>query len=380
MTSTTATRKAVHIIGQLHPDGLERRTLELIEASRDSGVEHIICVTSGLQGFLDGEYRKAGATIEYLNIKSLRFPIAFIRMLRERAVDVVHSNLAYTSGYVVFLAQLAGVPGRIVQFRSDGEGRGKTFIRRAQTQVLRLLINWSATTIAGLTPQNLDIAWGEGWRNDARCRVITNGVAVFDELPDPSFELNGYPETSIVIHAGRADIPTKNREKALSVFACLLKSRPDSVLVFVGRDGSDDAHGNENRTRWQAWCEEHGILDRVLFLGQKDSIIPYMAGADVMLFTSTLEGLPGVVLEALSVGLPVVASDLPGCEFIAESADGIVTINPSAADEDWVRLLLATSAKLSVPERVQRISAFSASPFTLEAATKRYLRLWLGLG
>ena len=59
--------------------------------------------------------------------------------------------------------------------------------------------------------------------------------------------------------------------------------------------------------------EQHGLTGRVLLLGQRNDIPALLRGADIFLFCSRTEGLPNAVLEAMAAGLPVVATDVPGC-------------------------------------------------------------------
>jgi len=64
-----------------------------------------------------------------------------------------------------------------------------------------------------------------------------------------------------------------------------------------------------------------GIQDRIRFLGARNDVCAVLRGADVYVLVSNWEGLPRSILEAMSVGLPVVASDVGGVSEVVQEAD-----------------------------------------------------------
>jgi len=89
-------------------------------------------------------------------------------------------------------------------------------------------------------------------------------------------------------------------------------STPPSTLVFVGRTRSTyyevDA-GLADRIRREA--ARHGLSDRIVFVERSDAVERLYQAADVLLFPSTREGLPNVLLEAMACGVPCIATRLP---------------------------------------------------------------------
>lgn len=368
--------RVLHTIGQLIPGGVELRTLELIKHTSSKNIEHVVCITSGREGTLDADYLKAGAKLVYLNIRSTLFAPRFYRLLKTHSVSVVHATVMYASGYLLAIARAAGVRNRIVHFRSDGEGKVADVFTQLKRHLLRFMIDSSATKIIGLTPKNLEVAWSPEWRRDHRCGVVSNGIEPGREPLVQASELEFLHNKTILVHAGRGDIPTKNREKAITVFARYRQKNPNSVLVFIGRDGRDPESAVENRRKWDSIVRENGLEDWVFFLGEKASVLPFFASADVLLFTSTLEGLPGVVLEALSVGLPVISSDVPGSKFIADHGLNIEILDAKDPDDSWADVLLRFDPKLKPTDRSDNIALFKNSPFNMSSAVEEYIKIW----
>jgi glycosyltransferase involved in cell wall biosynthesis len=93
-----------------------------------------------------------------------------------------------------------------------------------------------------------------------------------------------------------------------------LKLLPDAQLVIIG--------SGPERRRLTKQAGALGVADRVQFLGDIDQkrLSRYYGAADALLHTSTSEGIPNVLLEAMACGTPVVATDVGG---VAEVVKGL---------------------------------------------------------
>lgn len=90
----------------------------------------------------------------------------------------------------------------------------------------------------------------------------------------------------------------------------------------------------------------------VLFAGQKGDVRPYFAAADVLVLPSLSEGSPNVLLEAMSAGLPIVATDVGGVSEMVSDGDTALVVPPSSPSE----LAKALEKLLYNPELRQRLS------------------------
>jgi glycosyltransferase involved in cell wall biosynthesis len=124
----------------------------------------------------------------------------------------------------------------------------------------------------------------------------------------------GIPEDAFVIaHIGRmyggdrSDSSLAGGQKAQDVliraFAKAFFGNPQCVLVLVG-DGP-------LRLEAESLAKNLGIAEDTRFLGRQPEPWPALRAADMFCFPSRHEGLPNVLPEAASCGLPVVASDIP---------------------------------------------------------------------
>jgi glycosyltransferase involved in cell wall biosynthesis len=81
----------------------------------------------------------------------------------------------------------------------------------------------------------------------------------------------------------------------------------------------------------------------ILFLGRFDDVRPYYAMMDIFVFPSYREGFPNAVLEACAMGLPVIASNINGCNEIIEDHKNGLLVEPKSVESLHKALLLLLS-------------------------------------
>ena len=351
--------------------GAELRTLEVVEGLGHSEFDTVYVTLTGRVGQLAERIRESGDRIVPIRL-DVRFPFRFARLLRDERADVVHSHVATFSGVTLTLARLAGVNMRIAHFRSDGDQRADTPVRRTQRAIMKFLLGWSATDIIGVSPGALHHGWRPGWRADRRCRVIANGIDIrrlpeIGDRPAMRAELGLADDAWVICHVGRP-AAVKNRARAVGLSRHLALARATVVTLMVGSLAPGEAH------RWQARAGERALR----ILGTRTDVLRILNAADLTLVTSTREGLPGVILESLAVGTPVVASDLPGVRWIAEDvASGVTIRSLDEPDEVWAQSVLSSLAAAgSAPERARLRASFARSRFLLSATVAEMGALW----
>ena len=382
MTSAMSEKTVAHVLGSVDRGGVEMRMLEVARALREDGPKLSMVTLTGREGSLAQDFKSAGASILPMPLSSPVFAYTFVRFLRKNRIKVVHSHVHLASGFILALAALGGARIRIANFSSDGRSRSEqSLLTRSKYALMRYLLNLFATDIIGIAPSTLTVAWNKGWEDDPRCRVLMTGFDLdkFTGAGSAGFpaELGIEPHEPVVVHVGRADIPTKNRDGAIRFFGEYAKSNADGVLLFIGRDGSDAEQAAANRARWLALTEQYGVTSRVLYAGERMDVPELLASADLLLFTSTLEGLPGVLVEARAAGTPVISSDVPGAVHLARHVDGIELLSLERPASTWSDAIARQLKNRPTPaSREQARAKLRGSELDIEVAVRHYRKLW----
>jgi len=173
-----------------------------------------------------------------------------------------------------------------------------------------------------LSQMDFAISVSENCRQDlikiypkAKDRSKTGTIGTFDFS-----EVKAVEETesgkNIWINVG-SFVKEKNHSFLLEIFAEYLKEDNGNELWLIG-DGPLRNQLNEQVVNL-------GIGKKVRFLGYQTNAVAYIKAADIMVMPSKIEGLPGVILEALSCGKPVVASNVGGIpEVVHNDTNGYV--------------------------------------------------------
>lgn len=369
-------RRVLHVFARMGRGGAEMRTLDLVrEVDRDY-FRFDFCTLSARPGELDREVQDLGGTLRPCPL-GWSFPLRFLAMLRRGRYDVIHSHVHHFSGAVLRLSAQVGIPVRIAHFRSSGDGRGDGWRRRCQRALMCRWIDRSATHILAVSEAAMEGAWGSAWRTDPRCEVVYNGLP-YAPFRGPTERESvrrefGFPHDAfLAIHVGRL-ATEKNHPRLLAVFERLLAHRADARLLLVG-SGEPAA---ETLVRHEI-AQRH-LGRRVAMAGDRSDVPRLLKAADVLVFPSLREGLPGAILEACAAGTPVVASDLPAIREIAGELPLLAHLPLSEPDERWVEYVLA-AAQAGSCERTRRAAqrAFVNSRFSIDHCVERIWRVWHG--
>jgi glycosyltransferase involved in cell wall biosynthesis len=204
---------------------------------------------------------------------------------------------------------------------------------------------------------------------EGRLSKIDNGISVpvvdahrRDEI---RAEWNLAPGEKLIVQIGRL---AKSKCNALLLKAVADLPRGIAVrVVFVG-DG-------EERAALAAYARDIGIDGRVFFAGYRRDAHAIMAAADVLAITSNKEGLPIVILEAMAVGCPIIATAV-GCipEVLSSESAWIIRVGDDVALLGALREAL--SEELPARARAAKAKSVFLRSYERDVMGRRYLELY----
>lgn len=214
----------------------------------------------------------------------------------------------------------------------------------------------------------LEIQTREIFKVDRPISVIPNFVDTdhFRPLEEhPMRSRFAKPTEKIVMHASNFR-PVKNLASVIDVFAQVVEHVPARLLLLG--DGPERRVADER-------AREHGITDRVMFLGSNEFIEQFLPLADLFLLPSWHESFGLVALEAMATGVPVIATNEGGTvEVITDGKDGYL-----AAPDDVRRMAQLARGVLTSPDTSRQIARAARETAVTRFAKDRVVDQYLSL-
>src|SRR5262249_35040517 len=143
-----------------------------------------------------------------------------------------------------------------------------------------------------------------------RARFIGNGIALGRFPPAPP---RPEDDRRVVVTCVARMEPVKNHLMLIEAARLLHQAGAHFELWLVG--------GGEGRARCEAAVAAAGLGERIHFLGYRDDVPALLALSDIGVLTSLQEGIPRAALEAMAVGLPMVATRVTGTREVVRDGD-----------------------------------------------------------
>ena len=271
-------------------------------------------------------YPHSAGLVHYVSMKG-RFDFGAVTKLAEiiksRNIDIIHTH-GYKSDILGLLAaRKAGI--KIVStphgFSNNVGWKLRLFIR------LGLFALKFVDKVAPLSEQLVFDLKRYGIK-DKQLRFIENGVDLTELAPyRKTLPVQDFSAAS-GLHLGYVGqlIPRKGLADLLQAFNLLWQRFPDSKLTLIG-EGSQ-------RSELEALAKTLPAASAISFLGFRGDRIVLLKDFDAFALTSSLEGIPRCLMEAMAVGVPVVAYDIPGVDqLITHESTGLL-----APLGDWQQL------------------------------------------
>lgn len=291
------------------------RYLELLLERLDSTRYRLLLICPEPGSFV-GRMEARGVETHLVHLAPLFNPLALWRLtrllVRER-VTILQTHGARANFYGRIAGRLAGVPVIV-----------STVHNSLKDYEVAALTRWFYATALRLTLSLVQriICVSDATRRDlgdecpaavAKMQTVHNGVdpSAFPAQPDRQrvrLEF-GIRQGPLLVTVARLT-EAKGHRYVLEALPGLLRTWPQLCCLFVGEGELQDA--------LQRMAIDLGVEQACRFVGVREDIADILAAADLFVLPSISEGFPFVLLEALSMGCPVVASQVNGVPELIE--------------------------------------------------------------
>ncbi len=291
-----------------------------------------------------------------------------VKIAHDAKLDLLHSHYAIPHAMSAYMArEICGLPYVVTLHGSDVHTLG---IDPAYEPVVRHTVEHAdnVTSVSNFLKEKAQNELGI----EREIHVIPNFIDVEKFVPKDDFKLiveSGCvsirtaeeakeidPDEMVLLHASNFR-KVKRVVELIDIMRTVVDHHPKTRLIIAG-DGP-------TRIEVERKIEALDLCDNVHLLGIKSNMMDIMCSADMFLLNSRVEGMPLVLLESMSCGLPVVTTPAGGIpELVRPGKDGIVTEGfddiefaqgvIELIDDDKLRRSLAKSGRQRV------INSFSA--------------------
>ncbi len=364
-------RRALIVLPNLNPGGAERLNLDLVEPLRSQGIDaDLFCLLD--TGILRAEAEarqfrlfRGGPDVPGIPGRLRGYLIGTVRLARiGRRYDVLVAGLEAITPFAVLAAaavcrrpavsQLHCMP-RALYEQLGAKGRAFSVLTRLFYR--RFKWNTAVTDAAGEELASLGVP-------RSTIRTVPNGIdfarieeLAAEDLPGPGDDL------PLVVAAGRL-APEKGYEVLIEAHGLARDRVPHRLMIF--------GQGPE-RDRLEALISELGLEDTASLAGYIPNHYPWIRRASLLCLSSYHEGMPLVLIEALSLGTPVVSTRCSeGVASLLREGELGALVEPGSPPALAEAIVTHLQQPEEMRERAARAGASAREAWSIETCAARH--------
>jgi sugar transferase (PEP-CTERM/EpsH1 system associated) len=364
----------MHVVNNLGRGGMEFGVLKVIEGLGHKLFEHRLCATRAS----DAEFVRTFDLGDILSVagsarSGLQFPLFRLRKIfRQYRPHIVHTR-NWGGLEAIPAARLAGVPV-VIHSEHGYEVEQLGGLPRRQ-RIFRRMAYAMADSVFTVTRELRNFHSAQAWVNPERIRVIHNGVNTQRFAPSAETqdrvrgELEVAADAVLIGSVGRM-VPIKDYGTLLSAMIRLVERGMNLQALLVG-------DGPKLESLKREASESPALRGRVKFTGASDRVPELLNAMDIFVLSSLREGMSNTLLEAMSCGLPIVASRAGGNEeTISDGQSGFLfdAGDDQALAERIERLVVNAELRRAMSEAARNRAL---AEFSLDTMIERYRGLYL---
>lgn len=287
-----------------------------------------------------------------------------VKLIKERDISIIHTH-GYKSDILgVIAAKQAGIKCIITphgfENSSDIKLRIYIWLGCKAMKFSDKIAPLSRQIIKDLINQGID---------EKSIVYIQNGVDLIEvEATRIDQSLGNQQNDSKIIGFIGQMISRKNVIDILDVFDSLCRRHKNLELHLLG-DG-------DQRNALEAHTSNLACRDKIKFLGFQKDRLKYLKQFDLFVMTSTMEGIPRCLMEAMAMGIPVAAYDIAGIDqLIKNNETGLLAElgDKEALEQNWEKLIFDSHLSENLAARARE---FVHNQFSASRMAKEYLQLF----
>jgi glycosyltransferase involved in cell wall biosynthesis len=377
--------KVIHVITRLSLGGSSENTVLSVVGLAAAGHDCLLVTgPAGTETDLVAAAARRGCRVRLLPslvrevapVTDLRAVVDLVRIFRRERPDLVHTHTS-KAGFVGRLAaRLARVPLTVhtphghVFYAYYGPARTRLFIA-----LERLAARWTDRIVV-LTPRGAEEHLARGIGRPGQYVAIPSGVDVAalraraPERAAARARIGVNAEAPLVVGVGRL-VPVKGFDVLIAAVPELRAAFPSVSVLLVG-DGPE-------RPALEARARALGVDAHLRIVGALDDVAPCIAASDVLVAPSRNEGMGRVLIEAMALDVPVVATRVGGIPSVLGDGEFGVLV-PAEAPGPLAAALIDVLHDGGRRAKLTESGRRRAEAFSVDVMVARIRELYEGLG
>lgn len=365
MTSKLPT--ILHVIDTTGPGGAETVFTQLADACNKNGYRSIAVIRGA--GWVEDQLKKLNVEYHIIDCKgsfNLRFLWALVRLIRKEKIQTLQSHLLGSNVY----CSLAGLLTRVMVVSTFHGHVDISPNERFRTAKFALVAAGSKVVVSVTEDLGYAIRAMGNKRLANKTQVIANGIDV-NELGKLPIQRLNVGSGSKVIFGSLGNIrPAKNYMLAVDFIYNLVSSGVDAELRLAGDDTKKLAQ------ELREYIAEKKLIKQVKLFGFIDNVPEFFNGIDVFLMTSSSEGHPLALTQAMAAGKPILTTP-SGVEEIVKNGETAFISKQHTAESlfsCFSEMQNVSASKLEVIVNQSRLLA--QEKYSLSAMCQNYFELY----
>ena len=321
LTTENNKKRIVFFIGQIGLGGTEKQMAFLLRNIQNENCDyHIVVFNSSPFGDLKAELMRSKVCLHFIPEKEdtilKRFRILF-KILRKIKPHIIHSWTIHDNAY-------AGILGKILNISSIGSVRGS--LNGTGFNKLPTIYQWASLKLVKSIIVN-----SESIRNELIKYGISKDQIILIRNAVKKYNISTkikVPDHPLICTIGNLR-KNKNHELFIRVIKNVSEKYPNVKGIIIGQPVKDEPCQEEYL---KSLVHSLGLENIINFMGFQFNPIKFLEQSRVFVLPSFSEGYPNTILEAMSVGVPVIASEVGGIPEIIKSGINGFMFKPNDLD------------------------------------------------
>lgn len=356
-----------HVLNSFQVGGAEQVVVDLAGLQRAAGHEVLaVGIATEPDGPRADQLRQRGVDVHLMPKRpgfDVRLPGRLAAFFAKHGVSIVHSHNQLPLVYGAAAGRLHRVPVCHTMHGATLDRGRRALLRRAAAALVDAHVAVSQSTAEFMLKHN-EVP-------SSRLHVVPNGIDLSRFAPAPAARARiraelGIPAEAWVVGAVGRLTQVKNHALLLRAAARVLSGEDRLLLVGDGPEAGP----------LRALADELGLGERVVFAGERHDVPALLAAFDVFVMSSSTEGLPLSILEAMAAALPVVATAVGGVPGVVDDGETGFLVPSGCVDSLATHLASLRDDRARAGSMGRRGRALALARYSAETMLARYMSLY----